>query len=829
MKKAFLSHSSKDKSVVDPVFQELGAAGCVYDSESFEEGKPISDEIRRGISESALFVFFASRNSLSSDWVENELQEACVKHLSKRGMNFLVFALDDTLPNELPQWMQEFVARKVRKPRVISRRIQTRLLQLDVEEGRSQDIFIGRDSELGTLKEILAKPPARAAHVLAIAGWSGIGRRTLAKKGLSEVYSYLPAVHPTVPLSENCSIDDFYFRLESVAEGRTPAEWENLVAAYSELSPGDKVGKVVRLMTTIHDNKEILFILDEGGLLDDEGSYVPWFENVLSRLEKSVRPYAVVIQRRMIPYRKRLSYKRVEAIQLDSFQIDDVKVLLGLLLRQKEIYFTEKDVDDLADYVGGHPMNAHFAVGSAEQYGLDNLIRDKTELAQYQSRYKKDLLRKLKFGEIEEKILTILTDYDLMELEQLFELLGGEADVVASALRRLNDWAVVEHIGEYYRVAPFLRQALPRVEFKTITEEWRKEIASKVADILSAVSEDEGVSYPLMSAAIFAGLRNPSKSPNWLSRLILPSHLLRIAREEYNHGRYNAAVEMYRKALEKGHSISDHVRLDALRFQCLALARLGRDTDFFASIREVQKFSTQASKQHFHFLRGFRLRQRGQFEEAEEEYRKAYAVDASNFHVLRELAQTLALQEQYVEAEEFARKAYHLAPDNPWVIDCLCNVLLGKEETPQDLKENHELADLLKKLRVYGELEGKSFYEQRQAEYFSRIGEYGAAMSYADEAVQKASHSIEAHYSRAQIRLRSGDIAQISEDISQMDAIASLSEGRAKRFLLDKVKCKLAMERGNFEEAEAILARSSSMPSYIKENLSRDLAARRSG
>ena len=71
--RAFLSHSSKDKQLVDGVARRLGRAYVVYDKYAFEPGDNLSRAILDGLERSDIFVLFASKQSLQSDWVKADL------------------------------------------------------------------------------------------------------------------------------------------------------------------------------------------------------------------------------------------------------------------------------------------------------------------------------------------------------------------------------------------------------------------------------------------------------------------------------------------------------------------------------------------------------------------------------------------------------------------------------------------------------------------------------------------------------------------------------------------------------------------------------------
>jgi len=74
--KAFLSHSSDDKIYVSKVFEYLSASRAHYDSVTFESFQRSHDAIQAALKDSDVFVFFASPQSLSSPWVQEEVKLA---------------------------------------------------------------------------------------------------------------------------------------------------------------------------------------------------------------------------------------------------------------------------------------------------------------------------------------------------------------------------------------------------------------------------------------------------------------------------------------------------------------------------------------------------------------------------------------------------------------------------------------------------------------------------------------------------------------------------------------------------------------------------------
>ena len=79
----FLSHNSKDKVIVEPIALRLreifGQDKVFYDSWSIQPGDGIIDKMNEGLTHCKLFFFFVSNNSLLSEMVKLEWQNALLK------------------------------------------------------------------------------------------------------------------------------------------------------------------------------------------------------------------------------------------------------------------------------------------------------------------------------------------------------------------------------------------------------------------------------------------------------------------------------------------------------------------------------------------------------------------------------------------------------------------------------------------------------------------------------------------------------------------------------------------------------------------------------
>lgn len=93
----FLSHNSKDKGIVEPFANKLaevfGMDNVFYDSWSIQPGDGIIDKMESGLKNAEYFFFFVSGNSLQSNMVKLEWQNAIMK-ASNGKVRFIPVRLD---------------------------------------------------------------------------------------------------------------------------------------------------------------------------------------------------------------------------------------------------------------------------------------------------------------------------------------------------------------------------------------------------------------------------------------------------------------------------------------------------------------------------------------------------------------------------------------------------------------------------------------------------------------------------------------------------------------------------------------------------------------
>jgi tetratricopeptide (TPR) repeat protein len=185
--------------------------------------------------------------------------------------------------------------------------------------------------------------------------------------------------------------------------------------------------------------------------------------------------------------------------------------------------------------------------------------------------------------------------------------------------------------------------------------------------------------------------------------------------------------------------------------------------------------------------------------------------------VLRELAHVLSSQGRHAEAERFARDAYSIAPTNAFIIDILCEVIIGKE-TDEQLRSNEEIEKLLNELKALGTAQGLSFYNERMALRYLKLGEHDKAWAHANESVVRSPRHFGPHATRIRIALQLRRFEKFKEDLESL-AGKGETEGRANRFIVDRAKIAYAIARGDLVEAKALLDKAQRLPRFVREEL----------
>ncbi len=271
MRKAFLCHSSLDKPFVEKVAQELGRAKVAFDAFLFEANDDLRLAIRKGIEISGVFIFFASKASLSSCWCQYELDEANNSLVHQSLTHAITIAIDPVIEiQELPYWLRRSRVLSYNSPHLAALEIHHSLLA--AESYVAPRIFVGRQQLLADFVHKIAPDTLETPNILVVAGLENIGRRSYLQKAIVENLGL--KLGPFISVDETRTLEDVYLQLldRSSPPGIILSDE---CKAFSALSTDAQTSSIVDMLQTIAAQRFVPCFIDNRGMLRDDGAYRP--------------------------------------------------------------------------------------------------------------------------------------------------------------------------------------------------------------------------------------------------------------------------------------------------------------------------------------------------------------------------------------------------------------------------------------------------------------------------------------------------------------------------------------------------------------------------
>src|SRR5690606_31318510 len=111
-------------------------------------------------------------------------------------------------------------------------------------------------------------------YIIAYNYFEGIGRRTFLKNALRkyELTYYLDSP-TTITIDSKESIENFIYKLNTISKIPDVLDYD-----FSTISLDSKIEIAVKLLKQFMDFKELVFVVDEGGIILPNNSVVEWFK-----------------------------------------------------------------------------------------------------------------------------------------------------------------------------------------------------------------------------------------------------------------------------------------------------------------------------------------------------------------------------------------------------------------------------------------------------------------------------------------------------------------------------------------------------------------------
>lgn len=303
--RAFLSHFSLDKTYVEAVTESLRPGHYELDAKTFEEGGLNAEEILKALRISDLFCFFLSRESLASRYVDFEVTFGREMIASGAISRMLTICLDEEAFEGASSFVKHYnMVRKPRSAASAARLIEgTLLYSQHIKEIQSHP-FVGRENELKALEKQANDLNAPRLKALHISGNPRAGRRTTSKKFYQNQYPEVGRIPPQIELDSFEGYDDIYRAVLSALKPNIPIlELRDRVVAFEKLGQDEKAERTAFEIDDVLEDREVLYVVDSGGLLRDNGGLQPEFDKILDCVGKKPHPPLVFISPRMVPFK----------------------------------------------------------------------------------------------------------------------------------------------------------------------------------------------------------------------------------------------------------------------------------------------------------------------------------------------------------------------------------------------------------------------------------------------------------------------------------------------------------------------------------------------
>jgi tetratricopeptide (TPR) repeat protein len=786
--RAFLSHSSKDKEFVRAVAQEMGRQHCIFDEQAFETGNEFKQSIQNGLDSSSVFVLFASNNSLLSDWVNFEVEEAWYKKLEKNLQKSLVYIITDSIEIEqLPLWLRRAKIQRGNVAKSVAREIRTHLDRL-IEERKNP--FVGRTEDIQALQEALT--PADVAfppHILFVTGLPGIGRRSLIQQVVESSLGLKPLKSP-FRLGEGFSIQDICSSVANLTEPyNTDLRFQQIMKEIQALSKEEALNRTLLNLRRMTSNGELPIFLDEGGLFDSEGNTSEPVQSIIRKLSSNDEAYIAFVSNRR-PFN---SNEAIAKIRLNPLKTEDQKLLIRTLERKyiransaRQEPLKPNEISELAAYTAGYPPSAYAAMELVEEYGIDIVLVDKTRFVELRIDQFLKHFSKEKLSESEKNILCLLASYSPLPLKVIASTISQDIGSTGKNLSRLIDLSFVVVEDRLYRVSDPIEDAaikafgLPGVEVIEI-------LVQSIIELINNVDYEE---QRLELHRILYRASWYLKDRNIENKIIfLFNDLIKTIKSLYDQERnYSKVIEATEVALNKCKSKSDYETVISYRAKAFIHQEKWQEAE-----QEIQKLKEYALLRNVYYLEGFLNRKQRKNQDAINSYLESRRYGRDDEALNRELGHCYFFVGEYEKANSCVQKVLQRQQDrkrvNFYALDLQAQIAIALGDVNLARRSIDQLQDI-----------DESAYYYRKSRFEFLLGDKYVAEQCAEKA--KSSNKNPRFQTLAHLALCKIVNEKVDEAESILNEVDQNQQfGKTNLDIRKGLRTRLAIARKKYEDA----------------------------
>ena len=811
MIKAFLSHSSKDKdSYVRNVAEWLGKDNIIYDEFTFEEGEKAFDEIIRGLEHTQVFVLFISENALNSEWVKTEITEAKIRLDDKDICKVFPIIIEDGLTYEdkrIPQWLRDnYNLKPIKRAQVAAKRIHNKLRELSwskhPELKKRQNIFVGRNDKQEEFEERIHDFERDKPTVIITSGMSGVGRRTFLHRALFKSnITECPYKPSAIILDRDVSIEDFILKLNDLGL----VDLGDAVLSLTSKTIEEKISIIHRIMDASYESKEIIYLVDEGCLVNYKRELSDWFLEAINSYSKHVYPVFCLASRYKVNFRSRPNNSKFFFIELNELKPNERKRLLSQLLNLYKVNLDSKDFNDIYELLFGFPEQVMYAVDLIREDNISSFSDKLPILAEYNTDKASVLLRGYEKNEAELDFIRLLAQFEVISSDFIFSIVSEEQ--YYPILEKLASECIVELIGidgEIVRLNDIVRDYIKRNRLSL-----NPDFSKKIKRHVQSVAQSDDIFERDSSEYIFTFKEILKAGGDVSDKLLIPSHYLRCMKDlYYNKGDLDKIIELADVILQKQSTLAFGVSQDIRYYLCLALAKKKNER----LLNEVQNIKGDEHS----FLLGFYYRLSGRYQDALSRFTKIVNAPYVGARAKREIVQVYVQLEEYDKALEFAKRNYEDNRGNQFHTQAYFNCLINSDNPAE---HSDKLYSLIVNLRTIDSDQSNEMADIAEALYYAKaLSKKQISLDKINDCVSKYPGNHYPLLAFCDIALKYNDKALLEEGLEKLEKIMTTRHFSIKT--LNRYRASLLALNGKTDEALKLIEKDlSRYPADSKERI----------
>lgn len=453
--------------------------------------------------------------------------------------------------------------------------------------------------------------------------FEGMGRRSFLKNALVRTKIIDKWYEPIyIPFNSKESVEDFIYKLNFIEKSSEIFEYD-LSSEELEAKINIAKGLVKKFIT----NNELIFIIDDGGIVLPNTQIVPWFLKLLNGDEfKNQVTICIVSKFKPKPILLR-KHENIVSFQIDELSPTEVQTLFIRYLNHMEVNIQPEDSRFFLEHLHGIPGQVIYAANLISNSGVQESKSYINDIDEFDELSIISVLDFLKDDPLAKQMLIALSKFEIISYEIVYKIFG-ESDEVYKSIQRLYDLGLFYNVSSTHQylklnnsVADYINRS--RLDLDGQYNRNLKEFVK--ASIAKPLVLDEYSDYSEFLISIQDLIRSGQPIP---PKYYIPSFILKSIVQEYYSRNYGVVVQLANRILEASQRFDPQIIRETKYWLCLAYSRT-QDEKFFEEVRFFKDDDLYNLKDYF-FLLGFYYRMGDDMERAEHNFNEVLNIDENH-------------------------------------------------------------------------------------------------------------------------------------------------------------------------------------------------------